>query len=378
MGAIIFNNPTLKETLVNRTIAALCWIFAIFCLLRTAPAHATPFFARTYNMKCDSCHSGFPRLNEFGLAFKANNFRIPGEEKNALLAWKKTILLAVQVKPTWMQFQPGSGKAQFTDTQLLAGGLLTQSTAFYMHHSYLVDKTPQDFPSYELWVQQVITERNKIMLKAGQFELPYAYSPVINETTISAPLLFYGSGLQGNDVALGAAMSGIQLSGKWKKLTLYLATGEPAANSSGLLIGERQFFGRFRDTYIRISQGPPDRELGLFGYFTHPTRSMTDQPPANTGSAGALMERSFGAATRFRGWQSTGKTATPTATVRLARCGAPSWSLTECSLHAWGLPEDTIFSPLLRALGPLMRMPGLSACGSTPSSPLSWLRNTRN
>src|SRR5438270_6735229 len=89
-----------------------------FLLLLSQPVLATPFFARTYHMKCENCHSGFPRLNAFGLAFKANNFRIPGAEKDAPLAWERTIPLAAQVKPQIMHFHPGGITSQFTDTQV--------------------------------------------------------------------------------------------------------------------------------------------------------------------------------------------------------------------------------------------------------------------
>src|ERR1051326_2375209 len=146
------------------SLPLLLLILMIYC----AEAEATPFFARTYKFACTTCHNGYPRLNDFGLAFKANGFRIPGAEKTAPLAWQKTVPLAVQVLPTEMRFSPGEGKAEFTDTQLLAGGLLTPRTSFYLHHSLWIDDKPVEFPSYEVWVQQVLDEHTKLMLKIGQ------------------------------------------------------------------------------------------------------------------------------------------------------------------------------------------------------------------
>src|SRR5689334_5871952 len=101
--------------------ALLCLFFCVTAL----PSGATPFFARTYGMPCQACHNGFPRLNQYGMAFKANNFRIPGAEKDAPLAWQKTIPLSAQVKPMYQRFSPGGRKSQITDTQILSGGLLT-------------------------------------------------------------------------------------------------------------------------------------------------------------------------------------------------------------------------------------------------------------
>jgi len=276
-----------------------CYVLAC-ALLLLCPATdvwATPFFARTYGFPCQTCHSGFPRLNEFGLAFKANNFRIPGAEKTSPLLWQKTLPLAAQVKPTLMRLHPGATKVQFTDTQLLAGGLLSPTTALYLHHTYFVDGRPVDFPSYELWVQQVLSERDKIMLKIGQFELPHAYSPEINRTTVLSPSLF-GAGLLANDVRLGPAMTGLQLSGiAAKQARWYLAYGAPNSLTTGTLIGDRQFFGRFRDLYLRVATAELIRQVGVFAYFTHPTRSRTDPRTEHFGRRygldGTLFWRDF-------------------------------------------------------------------------------------
>ena len=90
-------------------------------------------------------------------------------------------------------------------------------------------RRPPSSPSYELWIQQVLDERTKTMIKAGQFELPFAYSPLINRTTASVPLLF-GAGVQDNDVRLGFAMNGVQFSvGDPEKTQFFFAVGEPAS-----------------------------------------------------------------------------------------------------------------------------------------------------
>lgn len=248
---------------------------SVALMFTAAVVRATPFFARTTNLSCQTCHSGFPRLNAFGLAFKANAFRIPGAEKEARLAWK-TVPLAVQVEPLYQRSSPGSVKNQYTDTQLLAGGLLSPTTSFYLHHSYFIDTTPTEFPSYELWVQQVVDERTKTMVKAGQFELPFSYSPLINRTTPSIPLLF-GAGLHDNDVRLGFAMNGVQFStGDPNKTQLFFAVGAPASLSGGILDSEHHFFGRFRDVFVRTTVGKLSQQVGLFGYLTSPPRNSAD------------------------------------------------------------------------------------------------------
>ena len=72
--------------------------------LWTAPAEAMPAFARQYDVSCVTCHSAFPRLNEFGEWFAGNNMRMPQwrdtmmDSSDELLALPKTFPLAIRAQ----------------------------------------------------------------------------------------------------------------------------------------------------------------------------------------------------------------------------------------------------------------------------------------
>lgn len=51
-----------------------CAFLLFFMVIKTALA--MPVFARQYNGPCGTCHSAFPRLNDFGEQFIKNNFRL--------------------------------------------------------------------------------------------------------------------------------------------------------------------------------------------------------------------------------------------------------------------------------------------------------------
>lgn len=54
----------------------------LFAVLTALPAAALPVFARRYKTACTTCHTLPPQLNPFGLAFRANGYRLPaGEER---------------------------------------------------------------------------------------------------------------------------------------------------------------------------------------------------------------------------------------------------------------------------------------------------------
>ena len=45
---------------------------------------AIPAFARKYHTSCSTCHSNWPELNDFGLAFKINGFKFPKDDEDFL------------------------------------------------------------------------------------------------------------------------------------------------------------------------------------------------------------------------------------------------------------------------------------------------------
>src|SRR5215469_1111194 len=58
----------------------------LFLLLLFCPAasHAIPAFARQYQTSCTTCHSDFPKLNDFGKAFKDAGFKFPADNETFL------------------------------------------------------------------------------------------------------------------------------------------------------------------------------------------------------------------------------------------------------------------------------------------------------
>src|SRR5579863_7800315 len=54
-------------------------------VLSTPPsASAIPAFSRKYGTSCTTCHSDFPKLNDFGKAFKDAGFKFPKDDESFL------------------------------------------------------------------------------------------------------------------------------------------------------------------------------------------------------------------------------------------------------------------------------------------------------
>ena len=66
-------------------IDGLITLGILIAIQTSAPrAMAIPAFARKYHTSCSTCHSNWPELNDFGLAFKLNGFKFPKDDESFL------------------------------------------------------------------------------------------------------------------------------------------------------------------------------------------------------------------------------------------------------------------------------------------------------
>lgn len=106
-------------------------------------AEAIPAFARTHQVPCTMCHSGFLRLNPFGEAFERRGFRMPGQEGK--FVWEQPLPFAGRINSLaqmefnrWSPDLPAedledsvrSGLGLY-DYQILTGGTITPRVSFF-------------------------------------------------------------------------------------------------------------------------------------------------------------------------------------------------------------------------------------------------------
>src|SRR5579864_8977563 len=62
-----------------------CAIFLLLLLASmTSSSFAIPAFSRQYGTSCTTCHVDFPKLNDFGKAFKDAGFKFPKDDESFL------------------------------------------------------------------------------------------------------------------------------------------------------------------------------------------------------------------------------------------------------------------------------------------------------
>ena len=61
--------------------ATLLVSFILTVILCAETSHAIPAFSRQYGTSCSTCHIDFPKLNDFGKAFKDAGFKFPEDDE---------------------------------------------------------------------------------------------------------------------------------------------------------------------------------------------------------------------------------------------------------------------------------------------------------
>lgn len=119
-------------------------IIVTLLLVLTESTYAIPAFARKYNMSCQTCHSPFPKLKEFGDEFAGNGFVLSDQDapryyvktgdKELDLIRDFPIAARLEAHVTYRSDEPKQGdfKTPYL-LKLLSGGALSDDLAYYFY-----------------------------------------------------------------------------------------------------------------------------------------------------------------------------------------------------------------------------------------------------
>ncbi len=147
---------TRKKHGTIRTAVFVVAATIVFLATFTQPARAIPAFARRYETACTTCHIIPPKLNPFGVAFKNNGYRIPGDDEKFVKqpdvslgapGWKRVWPKGVWPGAIWDRVPLSASLEMVTDVtpkepvkvdfafpeemELLTGGTLGDSFSFF-------------------------------------------------------------------------------------------------------------------------------------------------------------------------------------------------------------------------------------------------------
>lgn len=186
----------------------------VFVAMVSVDAEATPQFARKYQVDCTYCHVAPPRLNERGLAFLANNYRLEGMRPMPSHA---TVPVAV-----WNTFDverrhtAGFTKGFPGRVELISAGRIGSAGAAYFiewralsqnigGNRHLLDRSGR---FEDLFVKLPLSRGGALAMTAGQFRALNQVD-VSQRISLSEPLAF-SSSLPSPDAARTSRLTGLR------------------------------------------------------------------------------------------------------------------------------------------------------------------------
>ncbi|MDA8130104.1 MAG: hypothetical protein M0011_01235 [Elusimicrobia bacterium] len=194
----------MKNILFKFVFAAGC--FAAVLAAGAPEAGAVPVFARKYGFSCNMCHSGFPRLNDFGVRYRQNGYRLPGREgeERTVLQGHSPVALRTSAGYNYDRFHNAAGATvrqfQLNGVDLLSGGLLSRDAG------YIFVYVPEVAGSGGVAAQTGTLEMASVVfpelgttwlnVRVGRFEPAYAAFSVKRHLSVS-PYEAYDFGFKG-------------------------------------------------------------------------------------------------------------------------------------------------------------------------------------
>ena len=73
-----------RQSFGNFQKVSLILMLIVLPLMLSSRSYAIPAFARMYGTSCSTCHIDFPKLNDFGKAFKDAGFKFPKDDESMI------------------------------------------------------------------------------------------------------------------------------------------------------------------------------------------------------------------------------------------------------------------------------------------------------
>jgi len=290
-----------------RGLRFLAWFFAfaIVPVVWPSRAQAIPVFARKYGFDCTMCHVQFPKLNDFGQAYRDNGYRLMGKEAEEKDVFETPTPLALRTSVGYNNdtFNDSGGEDetvrqfQVNGLDILSGGLFSDRTGYFMIY------VPEIKGSRGVVAQDGTVEMANVVtalrdaplpatLRVGRFEPAYVAFSVKRTLTVAPYEIYEFTGPE--EFALSDTQTGIELAVVLRdqvKVAGGWVNGSGAQTDSD---SPRDFYLRASKAFGRGEGQVCGHRLGGFAYFGK------GRVPGSTGSRsgfrrlGADLSLNFG------------------------------------------------------------------------------------
>ena len=186
-------------------------------LLSPDSAKGLPLFARKNALPCTTCHFAFPRLNAFGMAFRQNGYRMPGQVGESPWESKEFPLAVVgnvgyaytklDTLDTGTNSRGSFATSEFVQNafELHSAGTLSKDFTFHFDADFEGPGLPLN--SGQAYLQFDDLAKNGVLnVRAGIFDADMLYlagSRRLTNTDYLLPVTFDGAGIEANGLHSG-------------------------------------------------------------------------------------------------------------------------------------------------------------------------------
>jgi hypothetical protein len=284
----------------SKFIVALVLLVAVVAMFWPRTSPAIPAFARENGFTCTMCHSTYPRLNDFGVRFRANGYQVPGKEDDAVTIFNGPPPFAFRTSGGYTNdsyvaapMMTDTRQFQLNGLDILAGGVFKPGVGFFAVYVPQIDASNGgEGQTGELEAASVVFTKPGtfgISLRAGRFEPEYVVFSNKRHLSVS-PYEIYEFGAPGN-LAFSQNQTGIEVAGRghgfigaagffngsdtnqgddaptdaYVRLAAVLGGGE--GQSAGQRIGFIGYYGRARPSadILALTTEPARRNLSRVG-----------------------------------------------------------------------------------------------------------------
>lgn len=198
-------NGILRQTVMGGLLLSV-----IAFMIPVQEASAVPSFAREHKLSCTACHTGFPRLNEFGMEFKQRGFRLPRQDGTVLWEQDTLPISGVVLARYRNSFRddPVTGdrlrkknKFELEEIELMIAGTLAPKIGYFIEFEQEV-ADGEEFSVDQAWVQYSdILPESMLNVRGGKMLNEFFYLSQKRRLTLQrylSPITFNVTGAELN------------------------------------------------------------------------------------------------------------------------------------------------------------------------------------
>ncbi len=288
-----------------KVVLAVWAALTVTMLLAPPQARAIPAFARKYGLRCTACHEAWPKLNDFGRAFRDNGYQMLLGKDDAVTAspgyWPVSIRLTPHYEFNEVTNQPTDQGVKRLRTGGVAGigmDLLTAGTLFN-NVSFLVVPTgfaPDGVVTLEsAWVRfDNLFGKSWANLKIGKHEVDLPVSAHRPWNLSSTGYLIYGFHASGSASSydMGTNQRGIEYMGhdrgSLNRVSVSFFDVEDSPGSRHVF-DTPGFYAHATHEWFFDNSPISEAKVGVFGSYTSwPTTFFTSDGEPIPGTGGNL------------------------------------------------------------------------------------------